>query len=71
LTHQAQLRELSAVGCGTLAGDVITFASMPKLKLLDLRKCSGVAGDLAAFSLRSDSLQVLCLEDTVSAAGCS
>ena len=54
-----------------MAGDVITFASMPKLKLLDLRKCSGVAGDLAAFSLRSDSLQVLCLEDTVSAAGCS
>jgi hypothetical protein len=59
------LEEVSAVGCGTLEGNAAaTFGALPFLRSLDLRKCSGVTGALAALGGAGASLQVLCLEGT-------
>ena len=57
------LEEVSAVGCGTLEGNAAaTFGAFPFLRSLDLRKCSGVTGQLAALGGPGAHLHVLYLE---------
>ncbi len=59
-----KLRELSAVGCNLLYGDVSAFADLP-LRGLDLRMCKLISGPLSSLAPLGDTITKLFLEGTV------
>ena len=69
-SNKHNLRDVSTVGCGTISGDFGALAAPAGaaaslgIRSLDLRKCSGLGGELAGAAGMGGTLEVLCLDGT-------
>lgn len=64
LSKKFKLRELSAVGCSLIHGDVSGLVHLP-LRSFDIRMCSLVTGSLSSLAPLGGTLTTLCLDRTV------